>query len=168
MDDLKKAWNIYESSFPEEERRSIELHQEILKKPHYNFEPLYDEENVVGILATWEFEDFIFNEHFAVDPKLRGKGYGSKLLKSFLDRIIKKMVLEVEMPDTEVAKRRIKFYQGLNIHLNDYPYIQPSYGEGKESVPMMIMTYPDPIDEEEFNKIKDKLYKEVYLMEDKN
>lgn len=167
MNDLKLAWDIYENSFPEEERRTIELHKEILKKPQYHFEPLYDKGNVIGLLGVWEFEDFIFNEHFAIDSKLRGKGYGKKYLKSFLDKITKKMVLEVERPDTEIAKRRIKFYEGLNIHLNDYPYIQPSYGGGKDSVPMMIMTYPDPINEDEFNSIRDKIYKEVYSIEDK-
>lgn len=162
MDSLKEIWNIYIDSFPEDERRSIELQKEALKKPGYNLIPILIGEKIIGFMATWDLDDFIFIEHYAINQKYRGRGYGRKFLKSMLNKCKKKLVLEVERPTTDIAKRRIKFYQGLNFHLNHFRYIQPPYDRSKKPISLMIMTYPGPIDQGEFYEIKDRLYNTVY------
>lgn len=162
MKDFNRIWDIYEKSFPEDERRSIELQKKILKNPKYEFRPLYDNEKIIGLLAKWDLDDFIFVDHFAIDERYRGKGYGKKFIKELLEKSNKIVVLEVEKPETIIAKKRIEFYERLNFHLNHFSYNQPAYGENKKPVPLLIMTYPEPLDEDGFMRIKGKLYKDVY------
>ena len=68
----------------------------------------------------------------------------------------------VRMPDNDTARRRIGFYKRCGFSLNEYPYIQPSLGEGKSPVPLLIMTTGGEIDEECFAKLRDELYSVVY------
>lgn len=162
MENFNKIWDIYNSSFPEDEKRNLNLQKEILKDPRYKMKSLKDDEKVVGFITTWDMDDYLFVEHFAIDEKHRGKSYGKKFLKDLIDKTDKNVVLEVELPDTKIAKRRIGFYESLNFKLNNYDYMQPAYGKDKEPMPLMIMTYPETIDKDEFNEVKDNLYNIVY------
>ena len=69
--------------------------------------------------------------------------------------------LEVEPPENEISKRRIDFYKRNGLYLNTFPYLQPPISNGKNPVPLMIMS-SKKIDKEKFSFIKDKLYREVY------
>ncbi|MGO1369677.1 GNAT family N-acetyltransferase [Senegalia sp. (in: firmicutes)] len=162
MENFDKIWDIYNSSFPEDEKRNLNLQKEILKDPRYKMKSLKDDEKVVGFITTWDMDDYLFVEHFAIDEKYRGKSYGKKFLKDLINKTDKNVVLEVELPDTKIAKRRIGFYERLNFKLNNYDYMQPAYGKDKEPMPLMIMTYPETIDKDEFNEVKDNLYNIVY------
>lgn len=159
---FNQVWDIYEEAFPENERRSLDQQKKIFNNTRYELRPLYDRHRIVGFIATWDFDDFIFIEHYAIYNKYRGQGYGKSFLKGFIEQVHKSIVLEVETPDTDIAKRRIGFYQSLGFYCNPFDYVQPSYEEGKESVPLLLMTYPDAIDKETFDRIRDRLYKEVY------
>ncbi|MGO1371989.1 MAG: GNAT family N-acetyltransferase [Senegalia sp. (in: firmicutes)] len=162
MENFDKIWDIYNSSFPEDEKRNLNLQKEILKDPRYKMKSLKDDEKVVGFITTWDMDDYLFVEHFAIDEKYRGKSYGKKFLKDLINKTDKNVVLEVELPDTKIAKRRIGFYERLNFKLNNYDYMQPAYAKDKEPMPLMIMTYPETIDKDEFNEVKDNLYNIVY------
>lgn len=159
---FNQIWNIYEEAFPEDERRSLEQQKEILKNTRYELRPLYDKHRILGFIATWDLDDFIFIEHYAIFNKCRGQGYGTTFLKSFLEEADKNVVLEAEKPVNIIANKRIEFYQDLGFYCNPFDYIQPPYEEGKESVPLLILTYPDAIDKEMFSRIRKRLYKEVY------
>ena len=100
-------------------------------------------------------------EHFAVSPKYRNEGIGKSVLQQLLG-IEKKVCLEVEPPVTENAKRRIDFYRRNGFYLNEYPYIQPPISNGTEPIPLLIMTTGGMVDEEEFSRIKQSLYVNVY------
>jgi len=162
MENFNEIWDIYNNSFPKDEKRDLKLQKKILKNPRYKMESLKDGEEIVGFITTWDLDEFLFVEHFAIDEKHRGKSYGKKFLERLIDTTNKKIVLEVEKPNTIQAKRRINFYERLNFKLNKYPYEQPAYDKDKESIPLMIMTYPNSIEKEEFNIVKDKLYNVVY------
>ena len=73
-----------------------------------------------------------------------------------------RICLEVEFPDNEISRRRIGFYERNGFVLNNYPYIQPPISEGRNPVPLKIMTTDKGITEEQFNKIRALLYKYVY------
>ncbi|MBS4535653.1 GNAT family N-acetyltransferase [Clostridium sp. D2Q-14] len=162
MNELNYIWDIYNSSFPEDEKRSIELQKKILKDSRYSFRPLKDKDEIVGFIAIWDLDDFIFIDHYAIDKKYRGKGYGKRFLKELLNEFNKMIVLEVEKPENDIAKRRIKFYEELNFYLNNFSYKQPAYEKNKKSVTLLVMTYPKSVDKDTFNKIKNKLYNDVY------
>ena len=78
----------------------------------------------------------------------------------------KKLIcLEVELPEDELTKRRIGFYERNGFVFNEYPYMQPPISKGKSSVPLRIMTYGTAIPEETFEKMKQVLYRRVYKVE---
>ena len=51
------------------------------------------------------------------------------------------------------------------MHFNSYPYIQPSITKGQKPIPLFIMTSHSEIYEDEFQFIKQLLYKNVYKTE---
>lgn len=162
MSEFQKIWKIYEESFPKSERRNLALQKEVLKNPRYHLRPLYEGKLLIGFLATWGLNEFIFIEHYAIDKKYRAQGYGKKFLRNFLKSTDKSIILEVEKPETMIAKKRILFYKKLHFHCNPFDYVQPPYEENQEPVPLLLMTYPDPISQDAFKNIKNKLYQEVY------
>jgi len=163
--EFKEAWEIYESSFPSDERRTLELQRELIKNKQYNFFIVTKNKVLVAIITDWNFGDFLFVEHLAVKEDLRGKGIGTELLKVYLSNNKQKIVLEVEKPETEIATKRIKFFEKIGFNLNDFDYIQPPYGKDKNTLPMLLMTYPEKITESKFFTIREKLHIVVYRLE---
>ncbi len=154
-----KVYAIMEQSFPSDEKRPYEEQKKLLDNPSYS---IYIEDKKNAFIATWQFDDFVFIEHFAVRKEYRNTGLGSKMLGEFLEKQKKTVCLEVELPDTEMAKRRIGFYERNGFFLNEYEYFQPPISKGKKIVPLMIMTSGTKIKENTFKIIQDTLYKEVY------
>ena len=65
----------------------------------------------VGFITYWDFDSFYYVEHFATNPALRNGGYGKRTLEYLCNYLKHPIVLEVERPVEEMAKRRISFYQ---------------------------------------------------------
>ena len=157
--DFDKMFEIMEKSFPTDERRPKEEQKALFENPLYK---VYCAGEMKAFMAVWEFDSFVFLEHFAVSPVCRNEGLGSKMLEELKRIYNKKICLEVEPPETDTAKRRVNFYKRNGFYLNEYPYIQPPISKGKQPVPLMIMTSGGTIDKQEFEEIKNTLYKEVY------
>lgn len=152
-----------EKSFPSDEYRVYDEQKALLNNPSYSIYVLYTElDDIKAFITVWEFSKFVFIEHFAVHPEYRNRGTGTYMLNEVLKLFDKTVCLEVELPETEIAKRRIGFYKRNNFFLNEYPYVQPSMSKGKKAVPMIIMTTGSKVDEEMFKYIKSTLYAEVY------
>lgn len=172
-------YDIMQASFPDDEYRPYEEQLALFQEPEYRVYSMpvteqtgenknLDVNNTVrpaGFLAVWEFAEFIFVEHFAVDPKLRNSGTGSGMLQELVKLSKKPVCLEVELPDAELARRRIGFYERNGFVFNDYPYMQPPISKGKSSVPLRIMTYGKAVSQEEFKQIQKILYQRVYKCE---
>ncbi|MTI66264.1 MAG: GNAT family N-acetyltransferase [Firmicutes bacterium] len=95
-----------------------------MKDKRYNIKNMYDNNVLVGFCSTWDLHDFVFIEHIAIDNELRGQGYGSKLIEDILSRN-KNVILEVEKPENNIAKKRIEFYKKHGFKLNLFHYEQP-------------------------------------------
>lgn len=121
-----------------------------------------DNDRVCAFLAYWKFEEFNFIEHFAVDSSLRGKGVGTKLFNHYFNDDSKMTILEVELPEDEISHRRIKYYERMDMKLNDYEYLQPPLQEGKPLLPLKVMSYGREITHGEFNRFRDTVYKNIY------
>lgn len=161
--EFEELWKIYEYSFPADERRNLEQQSELLKNKKYRFQAIYDNSDLIGFIAIWNFSQFNFIEHFAVKEELRNKGLGRKLIEEYKKRSDKFLVLETERPEAgDMAKRRISFWGRNKFILNIYDYIQPSYGLGKSPVPLFLMTYPKHIDIKLFRIFRDLIHKKVY------
>ena len=115
-----------------------------------------------ALLAVWEFESFTYIEHFAVDPALRNSGTGSAMLQELVRKYQKQICLEVELPEDELTRRRIGFYERNGFVFNEYPYIQPPISKGKSPVPLWVMTYGKGITRQAFEEMRKVLYRRVY------
>ena len=58
--------------------------------------------------------------------------------------------------------KRLHFYEKLGFKLNDYEYYQLPLREGSNPIEMIIMSYPQKLDETQFEVIKNDIYKNVY------
>ncbi len=162
--DFDKVFEVMVESFPMEEYRTYEEQKNLLKNPKYRIYIIKDEkeDNVKAFIGLWQFDQFAFIEHFAVNSKYRNQGLGSFILKELFQALSCRICLEVELPNTDFAKRRIEFYKRNGFFLNDYPYIQPSISEGRKPVPLAVMTTQSGISKALFEEIKKVLYQEVY------
>ena len=183
-------WNslvrIYRESFPLDEQRPIEsiarllteeprytMHaiigdnyaaelQAVGQKPTANSQrPIANSPKLLGLLTTWHFEEFIYIEHFAIDPTLRSQGYGSEALKAFIHEHGKSIVLEAEPPTDALSIRRIKFYERIGLTLYDFPYMQPAYTEDSHPVELRLMGTIDT-EATPLTDVEQQLHREVY------
>lgn len=138
------------TAFPYEERRDISDQKECLNNKFFKFLEIFDEEADVGFIALWDFPEFVFIEHIAIDEDKRAGGYGSKTIELLKEVYKKPVILEAEAPETEQQIKRIRFYDRLGFKINSYDYEQPSY-HGGEGVPLKILSYPELISQEEFD-----------------
>lgn len=163
-EDFDAVFSIMEQSFPLDEYRTYEEQKELFAIPEYAVYGLYEEDEslIKGFAAVWEFENFVFLEHLAVNPTCRNGGLGAKILQSLKEEFGKSICLEVELPETDLAKRRIGFYKRNGFVLNPYDYMQPSLSKGRNVIPLMIMTTEKGLSQEEFLEVRDLLYKKVY------
>lgn len=163
--DAKKFDTVYallEESFPPDERRTYEGQKALLKNAGYTAYTYEEDGEILAAMLTWNLESTLFLEHFAVFPKYRGRGLGARLLSLLSEKAKKRICLEVEPPETEIARRRIAFYERSGFSLNPYPYMQPPLSEGKQPVSLQIMTTEGPLGAESFLHIKKELYEKVY------
>lgn len=158
--------NLLHESFPVEERRDDEMQRyNTDSNPLFTAYLITDDAENVGLITLWKLTGFLYVEHLATSPSVRNKGYGKMimqaLLSNFPDSII---VLEVELPEDELSKRRIGFYERNGFTLSERPYVQPPYRKSGSPIPMFIMySGTDSIDEM-FDTIISEIHKNVYLV----
>ncbi|MCD9026167.1 GNAT family N-acetyltransferase [Cohnella sp. NL03-T5] len=165
MDDREfdKVFAIMKASFPASERRTYAGQKELLSDPHYRLITETDgNNNISAFLAVWEFPSFRFVEHIAVDPAIRGSGLGGKLMTAYIGESIKPILLEVEPPVTDLAQRRVNFYERLGFHFNLFEYVQPPLQKGQPDLPLKMMSYPQSLTEAKFALFEEILYTKVY------
>lgn len=156
--------SLYLLAFVEDERRPCYEMFELIDDGDCNFDfiLIYCNQNLVGFVTTWSFDEFLYVEHFAIFPEMRGRGIGSDVIKMLKQSTQKPVVLEAELPGTsEDATRRIAFYErcGLVPHYN-YRYLQPAYSPGRQPVELLLMTSGHI----NLDSARDALYASVYKM----
>ncbi|MDR1222308.1 MAG: GNAT family N-acetyltransferase [Tannerella sp.] len=157
-----QVWNLYKKSFPPEERRQLRTQSRIMDNPLYHAEVITDKNKFIGFILWWGFENIRYIEHLATSPRLRGKGYGRRVLEKFISKSTTPVLLEVEHPTTEISKRRIGFYQRTGFVLNEHIYKHPPYKKGGEYVSLMLMTCPDAITEKEANRFCEEYHPVIH------
>lgn len=160
--EFDKMFALMAESFPSCEHRTYDEQRAFFDNSKYTVYAAWESEELKAFIAVWDFDDFRYIEHFAVNPKMRNGGVGGSVLKEVAEMSDKMLCLEAELPETDIAKRRICFYERNGFFLNEYSYIQPAITKGERPVPLVVMTSERTIDKDEFEKIRDVLYKEVY------
>lgn len=153
------------NAFPQEEHRELDVQREFTDNNrlfHNNI--ILEEGSPIGLLSYWDFNNFVYIEHFAIDANIRNGGFGQKTLHAFKKKVQKPIVLEVELPEDEMSQRRIQFYQRQGFNLWEQTYQQPPYRKGDGNLPMYLMVEGKLDMANDFEQIKSMLYKEVYLV----
>lgn len=156
---------LLEAAFPITELRLKEDQRRLLKEDAYRLYGVKKSGVFAAVFAAWEIDDFLYIEHFAVAEALRGNGFGGGLLDAFLEEKGKPVVLEVELPEDTVTRRRIAFYERHGLVYNTYPYLQPPMRKGQDMLPLRFMTKPGAIDLETYERYRKKIYRIVYKYE---
>lgn len=160
--DFDQLYSILCESFPSDELRSRQEHLKLLDHPCYQVWAHYSGQELQGFLTVWNLETVAFVEHFAVKSTCRNSGLGSKMLQVLSQKLGKQLCLEAELPETDIAKRRLGFYRRNGFFVNEFSYLQPALEAGKSPVPLYILTTEAPLTEESFIKLKAEIYKIVY------
>ena len=160
-----QVYALFEEAFPPVEHRPREGQRALLEQPAYHLWGLVSaKDQLDALLAAWELEELRFLEHLAVKNTLRSKGIGAALLQWYLAKSERPVVLEVEPPTTQLAARRIGFYQRQGFHLNTYPYMQPPLQPDTQPIPLMLMSWPAPLTSAAFEQQKEAIYRQVYFL----
>lgn len=156
-----KMMDIYTSSFPIFEQRTLENQLAVLKNDKYNCVAVCEGNLLVGILFYWEINNYQYIEHLAISKELRGQNYGSKLLENFCESN-KTIILEIDPPIDDVSINRLRFYSNLGFILKDFNHIHPPYREGYKGHALKIMSYNKALLNDEYNYFNNFL-KEVVM-----
>ena len=163
-EESEQRLSLVEHRGPPDESSPSEGQNFLWNHPKYTVYVIPDDESdcIKAFITVWKFEDFAFIEHFAVNPFYRNQGLGSLILHEILNLLQCQICLEVELPKTDFAKRRIGFYERNGFFINHYPYAQPPYTREKQPVPLLMMTSGNCVSKDRFDSIKETIFKEVY------
>ncbi|MDO5518677.1 MAG: GNAT family N-acetyltransferase [Clostridium sp.] len=159
---FKKMMAIYEISFPIFEQRTLNNQIEVLQEQDYYCTAVCEEAKLVGIIWYWNLDEMKYIEHLAISPDLRGKGYGSKILKSFCEDN-EKVMLEIDPPNDDISIRRLKFYSNLGFKLQDFQHTHPPYRKGYKGHSLKIMSLKTQLAEEEYEKFNAFLIERIMV-----
>ena len=163
-EDFDAVFRLLARSFPAGERRDKAGQRALLADSAYQIDILRAPSGgVQALMASWDFGGFVFFEHFAVDPACRNGGIGGQMLDALLARFDKPACLEAELPETELAARRIGFYERHGLRLwRGRDYMQPPYRPGGEHVRLMIMATDGLDAERDFDRVVGGIISRVY------
>ncbi len=166
MEDYPSFLKLYNESFPPDERRELKDEEHLanfikMKGGKFNAFAAKDGDLFLAFLSYWTFEGYTYIEHFAVVPEHRGKRIGALMLNHLFKEVSPNVLIEVEKPEGEEQKRRIKFYERNGFRVREeFDYTQPAYSSDKSPVEMLLMTHGD-VDLHNRDSIREML-REVY------
>lgn len=172
---LKKVFDIYKSSFPANERQSLETLKIRLKEDKEVLFAAKINDEVVGIGFLFDLmgSDFLLLDYLAVKENHRGKQIGEWLfefLKQYSLSQNKHLLMEVDDPDFGEDKlskiKRIAFYQKNGAFwLKDVKYILPAL-DGTNTTEQILMIVPynsrNGFSGAEIKALVELLYSELY------
>lgn len=145
-DQFGKIYHMLDQSFPEQELRTAAGQRALFANPYYravvSLASGRQPPRLSGRVGVWSVP---LCGTFAVAPAGRGKGIGGEFLRRYQQSGTTSVILEVEHPNTEIAARRIGFYERHGFVLNHYEYYQPAMREGQKPLPLLIMSWPQAL-----------------------
>jgi len=148
---------VYKQSFPFHEQRNEEQQRKAFGNKRYHLIAkivMADNFKLGSFISYWDFDDYVYIEHLAVNPDMRGKNIGSTSLKLFADLINKPVLLEIDPLVDEVSRNRLHFYERLGYQLNLYKHFHPPYNPQFPPHELLVLSYPDKISEKQYNQFK--------------
>lgn len=143
---LYKAFReIYDQSFPLFEQRTESQQTKAFSSPHYRLKGYEEGEFLLGFISYWEFDRYIYIEHFAIHPAFRGKGLGQCILQKFIASVSRFVILEIDPIVDKVSEARLHFYQHCSFKENPYAHIHPPYRDGYTGHSLIVLSMPSEL-----------------------
>lgn len=143
------AFALYERSFPLHEQRRLDKQTALLGNHLYHFEVIADGGALVGILLWWEGAGYAYIEHLAIHPAMRGRAIGGGVLDEFC-KTRPLVILEIDPPVDAVTIGRERFYLRHGFKSNGYPHLHPPYRRQFPPHELVVMSFPEQLDEEQY------------------
>lgn len=132
--------DLYRMSFPLYEQRQSANQLQALKDDRYHLLAWQEEGVFLGFIAYWQFKDYLYIEHYAINPLLRGKGLGTIFLKNILGKTKSVVILEIDPVIDHISAKRLDFYSALGFMVNEYSHIHPPYHEGIKGHALKVLS----------------------------
>jgi GNAT superfamily N-acetyltransferase len=172
---LDEVFKIYETSFPANERQTLETLKIRLKEDKEVLFAAKISHEVVGIGFLFDFlgSDFLLLDYLAVKQNHRGKQIGERLfefLKSYSKSQNKHLLMEVDDPEYGENRpsklKRVAFYQKNGaLWLKNVKYILPALDKTLPTE-QILMVVPKNAENEfsgqEIHRLVKVLYSELY------
>lgn len=142
--EFNKLWLLYNTAFPQDERRSPYEHSLVQADPRFHFAAIRYEKLTAGFLAYWELHDLLFIEHFAIEPEFRSEGIGGRVIEYLQYEADRMIVLDVEPEDVSFdAVRRVRFYEKHGFRYCRKPVVLPTYWFAKPITSNLMVWAPN-------------------------
>ena len=148
---------VYAESFPIFEQRTAEQQRAAFADAAYRLAAYIEKGGFVGFVAYWEFDTYIYIEHFAVAPALRGQGAGGRILDEFTASGDKTVILEIDPIVDDVSASRLRFYMAHGFVENAFPHIHPPYRKGRSGHHLVVMSHGRTLSPSEYETFADNL-----------
>lgn len=175
-----KCMEIYNASFPQKERHSVEMIEQRIKSGKEFLFAWCENGEVIGIALFWDLgiNKIVIMDYYAIHKDHRNNGNGDIFLNKILNHFHNhdtNLMIEVENPNinqSEIKSRRVKFYEKLNFkELKNFEYLMPSIND-LGPVEMILMVNPcmkiDKFTKLEMKQIVGKIYQEMYYQSKKS
>jgi len=162
----KTFHKIYSVSFPVHEQRNEQQQISAFGKENYYLIIKTEGEKLLSFIAYWDFDDYVYIEHLAVNPQYRGANIGSNTLNSFAEIIGKTILLEIDPIIDDVSRKRLHFYEKLGYVLNPYEHSHPAYDINFKPHRLLVLSHGKGIDETQYLRFHKNLSEVV--MNDRN
>lgn len=140
----EQVWKLYEEAFPEAEKKPRQVMEDLVAEGKMELlaiiEKTEEQPEFVGLAMNMLQDEKALLDYFAIVPEKRSGGYGSRAVKSLVQRFAgKTYIFEIEMQDEQAEnasdrKRRKAFYlrNGLqetgvfaNVYHTDFELLTP-------------------------------------------
>lgn len=135
-----ELWQLYESSFPWEERHDAAWQQRAMSDDAFRCMRVEQDGQAVALLFYWERPGYVYLEHLAVHPSRRGQGLGTVVLDLLPPLPV---VLEIEPVCDDATARRLRFYEHAGYRLLPCKHTQPPYHPGLPPLPLSLLVRGD-------------------------
>lgn len=172
--EFSTAMQIYENSFPANERQSLDTITDRVKSGYEELYCLMNSEELIGFALIKDlcYDNFSLLDYFAISDHHRGSGVGTYFISELINyKKDRKIIIEVEKYNTEINDLkygRAKFYFRCGFReIVGFDYTMPSI-EGGQPEPMCIMLAnydKESISIDVLNQLCGKIYTQIYNAE---
>lgn len=113
---------LLKRSIPDVERMSWALFYLMISRGKAKYYSFYEDKELVGLIYYFDTKEYVYVLYLAVNPDIRSKGYGSKILEWINNHTKKKIVIDIESVkensnNSEQRQKRLNFYlkNGFNL-----------------------------------------------------